>query len=156
MYYLIDKDLKSNYVTLPKYGFLFFLCLTFILIILSVFYLAALVFSVMFAFSTLMIFIVWKINKKICGKKISFTSDTILIYNYKDIKINEYRVENLKKKYIEVGFPDRYGFRYKNYLILYFDFEPYEKMEYGSYWKDPNVIIIQNAELFDAIDKLIK
>lgn len=91
MYYLIDKELKSDYVTSPKYGFLFFLCLTFILIILSVFYLAALVFLVMFAFSTLMIFITCKINKKIYGKK--FLS---LVIRYQFIIIKILKLMNIE------------------------------------------------------------
>ena len=61
-----------------------------------------------------------------------------------------------KKKNIKIAFNEYPKFSYKNCLVLYSNIEPYENMEYRSYWNDPNIAIIQNPELIENINKTIK
>lgn len=61
-----------------------------------------------------------------------------------------------KNKYVKIAFDEYPRFNFKSGLILYLNFEPYEKMEYSVYWDELNIVIIQNAELIDNINKIIK
>ena len=155
MYDLIDEKLKNYYISGHKYMFLIGLCLSIIFIILSIFYAVALVFLVIFATISIIFFVTWKKNKKIYGNKLLYTNDVITIKSHKNLTIKEFKLESLKKKYISIAFNEYPKFSYKCCLVLYLNIEPYENMEYCSYWNDSNIVIIQNSELIDHINKLI-
>ena len=165
MYDLIDKNLKDYYIKGHKCVFLVSLCLLLILGILSFFYTAALVLLVVFAVITITFFITWNKNKKKYGKKLSFNNDTITIYDYKKIKINEFQIEDLKSSYMKISFDEHPRFSYKSCLILYTNFELHENMKPSTFWgqsqysllcSQPNVEIIQNPELIGIINKILK
>ena len=153
MYDLIDEKLKNYYIIAHKYVFIICLSLSLTFGILSVFYNVALVFLVIFAIITLIFFITWNINKKMYGKKLLYANGVITIYDHKNLKINDFKLDALKKKNIKIAFNYYPKFCYKNCLVLYSNIEPYENMEYRSYWNDPNIVIIQNTELIDNINK---
>lgn len=155
MYDLIDKELKNYYICGHKYMFLISLCVSIIFIILSIFYSEALIFIVIFATISVVFFATWNNNKKMYGNKLLYTNDVITIKNHKNLTIKEFKLESLKKKYIPIAFNVYPRFSYKCCLVLYFNFEPYENMEYCSYCNDSNIVIIQNPELIDRINKLI-
>ena len=150
MYDLIDEKLKNYYIIGHKYVFIICLSLSLTFGILSVFYNVALVFLVIFAIITLIFFITWNINKKMYGKKLLYANGVITIYDHKNLKINDFKLDALKKK---IAFNEYPKFSYKNCLVLYSNIEPYENMEYRSYWNDPNIVIIQNTEIIDNINK---
>ena len=154
MFDLIDKELKQYYITAHKYIFLIGLCLSFILIILSVFYTAASALLVIFAIITSAFFITWNINKRKYGKSISFIDGILTIYDYRNYKINEFKFEFLKKKYVNIAFDQYPRFSFKRCLVLYSDSEPYENMEYSSYWNDSSFVIIQKSETIDILINL--
>ena len=156
MYNLIDKKLKDYYIKGHRYMFLACLCVSLVLSVLSIFYIVALVFLVIFATITLIFFITWNINKKMYGKKLLCDNDVITIYNHKNLKINDFKLNTKKKKNIKIAFNEYPKFSYKSCLVLYLNIEPYENMEYRSYWNDPNIVIIQNPELIENINKTIK
>ena len=156
MYNLIDKKLKDYYIKGHRYMFLACLCVSLALSVLSIFYIVALVFLVIFAIITLIFFITWNINKKMYGKKLLFDNDVITIYNHNNLKIKDFKLDTLKKKNIKIAFNEYPKFSYKSCLVLYLNIEPYENMEYRSYWNDPNIVIIQNPELIENINKTIK
>ena len=85
MYNLIDKKLKDYYIKGHRYMFLACLCVSLVLSVLSIFYIVALVFLVIFATITLIFFITWNINKKMYGKKLLCDNDVITIYNHKNL-----------------------------------------------------------------------
>ena len=153
MYDLIEKKLKNYYIIGHKYVFIICLSLSLTLGILSVFYNVALVFLVIFAIITLVFFITWNINRKKYGKKLLYVNGVITIYNHKNLKINDFKLDALKKKYMKIAFDECPRFSYKNCLVLYLNIEPYENMEYRSFWNNPNIVIIQNPELIDIINK---
>lgn len=153
MYDLIDKKLKNYYIIGHKYFFIICLSLSLTFGILSIFYNVALVFLVIFAIITLIFFITWNINKKKYGKKLLYANGVITIYNHKNLKINDFKLDALKKKYMKIAFDECPRFSYKNCLVLYLNIEPYENMEYRSFWNNPNIVIIQNPELIDIINK---
>lgn len=155
MYELIDKELKKYYIDGHKYVFLACLCVSLILGVLSIFYIATLALSVIFAITALIFCISWNLNKKIYGKKLSYTDDTIKIYNHKNIKIDEFRLKTLKKDYLNVAFNYYRKFRFIRCLVLSIDFDPYDNMEYRSFWNNSKIVIIQNSELINHINKLI-
>ena len=155
MYDLIDERLKSYYITGHKCMFFSGLCLSLIFVALSVFYTVAVVFFVIFAIITLTFYITWNKNKKKYEKKLSYTENTITIYDHKNLIINEFKLDSLEKKQIKVAFDEYPKFNYINCLVMYIDFEPYENMEYSSFWNNSNVVIIQNSELIDKILKII-
>ena len=95
MYYLIDKKLKDYYIKGHKYMFLACLCVSLVLSVLSIFYIVALVFLVIFAIITLIFFITWNINKKMYGKKLLCDNDVITIYNHKNLKIIDFKLDTL-------------------------------------------------------------
>ena len=156
MYDLIDKKLKNYYIKGHKYMFLVFLCMSLILSVLSIFYTVALVFLVIFVIITLIFFITWNKNKKKYGKKLTYDNNVITIYDYKDFKINEFQIENLKSTYIKIAFDEYPRFNLKSCFIIYNNFEPYENMEYSSFWNESKIAIIQNSELIDIINKKLK
>ena len=80
MYELIDKELKEYSIDGHKYMFLVCLCVSLILSVLSIFYTVTLVLSVIFAIIALIFCISWNSNKKIYGKNLLYTNDTIKIY----------------------------------------------------------------------------
>ena len=90
------------------------------------------------------------------GKKLLYANGVITIYDHKNLKINDFKLDELKKKNIKIAFNEDHKFSYKNCLVLYSNIEPYENMEYRSYWNDPNIVIIQNPELIENINKTIK
>ena len=153
MYDLIEKKLKNYYIIGHKYVFIICLSLSLTFGILSVFYNVALVFLVIFAIITLVFFITWNINRKKYGKKLLYVNGVITIYNHKNLKINDFKLDALKKKYMKIAFDECPRFSYKNCLVLYLNIEPYENMEYRSFWNNPNIVIIQNPELIDIINK---
>ena len=155
MYELIDKELKKYYIDGHKYMFLACLCVSLILGVLSIFYTLTLVLSVIFAIIALIFCISWNSNKKIYGKKLLYTNDTIKIYNYKNIKIDEFKLKTLKKNYLNVAFNYYPKFSFKRCLVLSIDFDPYDNMEYRSFWNNSKIVIIQNSELIVHINKLI-
>ena len=156
MYDLIDEKLKNYYIIGHKYVFIICLSLSLTFGILSVFYNVALVFLVIFAIITLTFFITWNINKKMYGKKLLYANGVITIYNHKNLKINDFKLDTLQKKNIKIAFNEYPKFSYKSCLVLYLNIEPYENMEYRSYWNDPNIVISQNPELIENINKTIK
>ena len=156
MYNLIDKKLKDYYIKGHRYMFLACLCVSLVFSVLSIFYIVALVLLVIFAIITLIFFITWNINKKMYGKKLLCENDVITIYNHKNLKINDFKLDTLKKKNIKIAFNEYPKFSYKSCLVLYLNIEPYENMEYRSYWNDKNIVIIQNPELIENINKTVK
>ena len=74
-YDLIDKELKSSYVTLPKYMFLFFLFVSFVFGILLLFNKSDgnIFFFVTFLIIAFAILMTWTVNKKWFGKKLALT-----------------------------------------------------------------------------------
>lgn len=150
MYELIDKELKKYYIDGCKYMFLACLCVSLILGVLSI-----LVLSVIFAIIALVFCISWNLNKKIYGKKLLYTNDTIKIYNYKNIKIDEFKLKTLKKNYLNVAFNYYPKFSFKRCLVLSIDFDPYDNMEYRSFWNNSKIVIVQNSELIVHINELI-
>lgn len=153
MYDLIEKELKNYYIIAHKYIFIICLSLSLTFGVLSIFYNVALVFLVIFAIITLIFFITWNINKKKYGKKLLYANGVITIYNHKNLKINDFKLDSLKKKYMKIAFDECPRFSYRNCLVLYLNIEPYENMEYRSFWNNPNIVIIQNPELIDNINK---
>lgn len=156
MYDLIDKNLKDYYIKGHKYMFLVGIFLSLILSVLSVFYILVLIFLVISVIISLIFFITWSKNKRKYGKKLSYNNDVITIYDYKNLKIKEFQIEYLKSKYMKIAFDKYPRLSYKNCLIIYINFEPYENMEYSSYWNESNVAIIQNSQLIDMINKIFK
>ena len=150
MYELIDKELKKYYIDGYKYMFLACLCVSLILGVLSI-----LVLSVIFAIIALVFCISWNLNKKIYGKKLLYTNDTIKIYNYMNIKIDEFKLKTLKKNYLNVAFNYYPKFSFKRCLVLSIDFDPYDNMEYRSFWNNSKIVIVQNSELIVHINELI-
>ena len=98
----------------------------------------------------------WIGGRNTYGNSISVEDGIITIYNYKKNKLREFELNSMEKTYLQITFPWRPSPKYtsKKCLILYKNFEPYENMEYGSYWNDPNVIIIQNPLLIEKINSL--
>ena len=157
MYDLIDKNLKDYYIKGHKYVFLVGVFLSLTLSILSIFYIAALIsLAIIFLTISLIFFITWNKNKRKYGKKLSYNKDIITIYDYKNSKIKAFQIKNLKSSYLKIAFDEYPRFKYRSCLILYIDFEPYENMEYSSYWNESNVVIIQNSQLIDLIKRILK
>lgn len=157
LYDLIDKELKTCYVTFPKYMFLFFSFVSFVFGILLLFNKSAgiILFLVYFAIIAFAILVAWTVNKKRFGKKISINDDEIIVYDYKSRRIQEFKIGEINKVFIDVSF-DRGGWNInRKCMIIYIDFEPYEDMEYRSYWNEANVLIIQNNETIEILNSIL-
>ncbi len=156
MYNLIDEKLRNYYIKGHKYTFITCLCVSLILSVLSIFYTITLALLVIFVIITLIFFMTWNKNKKKYGKKLFYDNNNIIIYDYKNFKISEFKIEYLKTSYIKIAFDEYPRFNYKSCLVIYNNFKPYENMEYSSFWNKSNIAIIQNSELIDIINKILK
>ena len=166
MYDLIEKKRKVFFIVANKYLFFISLCSLFIFIIMAVvewynsstLYIAAIAFAILSAACALTFFITWKKHKVKYGLKLSINDDIITVFDYQNLPIKEFHFGCLNKKYVKVAFDEIKRSEDRNCLVLYAeysDFEPYENMLYGEYWNDPNVIIIQDPELIEMINKIV-
>lgn len=153
MYDLIDNDLRDYYIKGHKYISLVGIFLSLVLSVLSAFYTVAIVFLAMIVIISLVFLTTWSKNKKMYGNKLSLVNDVITICDYKNSKIKEISIECCRIDYIKIAFNQYPKYAYKNCLVIYNNFEPYENMEYTSYWNEPNIVIIQNPQLIGIIDK---
>ena len=60
----------------------------------------------------------------------------------------------MKKEYVNIAFDQYPRFGFKRCLVLYSDSEPYENMEYSSYWNDSSFVIIQKSETIEILINL--
>ncbi|MCI5938804.1 MAG: hypothetical protein SOU07_06235 [Bacilli bacterium] len=155
MYDLIDKKTQKYYILAHKYLLLIFSMLSVMLGILTIFIFILLYFFIISISLSFIFLITTEKNKRKYANRFFYNDEKIIIYNYKNKKIKEIKIELVKCQYIKVAFDEFPKFNYKNCLIIYYDFEPYENMEYSSYWNANNIIIIQNQQSIDMIKKVI-
>ena len=89
-------------------------------------------------------------------KKLTIKDDEIIVYDYKNNKIQEIKVSDTKVAFIDVVFLEHPGYKHRKCMIVYIDFEPYDGMEYRSYWNKPNVLIIQNSKLIEFFKNILE
>lgn len=156
-YDLIDKELKSYFISAQKYMFLFFSFVSFVFVILLLFNKSAgnILFLVPFAITAFTFLMTWTVDKKMYGKKIGINDDEIIVYDYKSRRIQEFKIGEINKALIDVSFLRGYVHIKRKCMIIYIDFEPYEDMEYRSYWNEENVLIIQNNETIEILQKTL-
>ena len=156
MYDLIDNHLRDYYIKGTKYSFIAFLIATIGLGILSPFYDFTVVLSIVVAVPTLVFLFVWRRNKTKYENKLSCNDKTITVYNYKNQKVKEFKLDLMKSGYLKMAFDEYPRYSYKECLILYNDIELYENMEYSSYWNDSNMCIIQNPILIEMVEQRLR
>ena len=110
---------------------------------------------VIFAIITFAFLITWTKNKKRYGKKLSINDDEIIIYDYKNNKIQEFKTSEAKGMFVDVVFDEYPRFKHRKCMIVYIDFVPYNGMEYKSYCNIANIEIIQNSELIEILIKFL-
>lgn len=84
--------------------------------------------------------------------------DTEIKVFYKWKKIHSFKYEEIKYDYkdVVVRMPSiGRNSLICNCLIIHKNVELYNMMEYRSYWKDKNILIIQNKELIENFNKII-
>ena len=155
MYDLIDNHLKNYYIKGTKYCFVAFLIATIVLGVLSPFYNFAAVLCIVIAVPALVLLFVWRRNKTKYENKLSCNDKTVIIYNYKNQKVREIKLDLMKRSYLSIAFDFAKGYSYQKCLILHNGIEPYENMEYSSYWNDSNMLIIQNPVLIKMIEQML-
>ena len=157
VYDLLDKDLREYYIPAHKWCFISWGLLSVVLGVVSFFNNGGIVLAIMAMLVTLVFFVTWNVNKRRYGNTLLYKGGIIKIYNYKNMMLREYTIDSMQSCYVLVGFPAPYGrFTYKKCLILYNDVEIYDKMEYPSYWKDPEMIIMENPQLIEVMDKVLR
>ena len=156
--FLIDKELQTYYITAHKYISIISFAITVVLIILSIFYLFALVFlSTVTAFICVTFFITYRTNKNKYGRKICCVGESLIICDYKGKKIRRLDMGSLKKDYLQIAFDyGRPRYIYKQCLILHNNFKLYEHMEYSSYWNNYNLVIIQNQKTIETLQMTVQ
>ena len=156
-YDLIDKELKSYYIAGHKYMFLVnsFLSLVFGIFLLFNKSTGIIAFLVIFAVIAFTFLMTWTVNKKKYGKKIDINDDELIIYDYKNNRIQVFKVSEVKGAFIDIVFHEYPRYRHRKCMIIYIDFEPYDGMEYRSYWNMTNVQIIQNNELIEILNSIL-
>ena len=157
LYDLIDKELKSYFVTCHKYMFLVSLLLSLVFGIFLLFNKSTgiIAFLVIFAIIALTFLMTWTVNIKRYGKKIAINDDELIIYDYKNNRIQVFKVSEVKGAFIDIVFQEYPGYKHRKCMIIYIDFEPYDGMEYRSYWNMTNVQIIQNEELIKILKDIL-
>ena len=156
MYDLIDNHLKNYYIKGTKYGFIAFLIATIVLGVLSPFYNFAAVLCIVIAVPTLVLLFKWRRNKTKYENKLSCSDKTVTVYNYKNQKVKEFKLDLMKSSCLKMAFDEYPRYSYKECLVLYNDIELYENMEYSSFWNDSNMLIIQNPFLIRMIEQMPK
>ena len=151
--FLIDEELQTYYITAHKCISIISFAITVVLLILSIFYLFALVFlSAVTAFICVTFFITYRINKNKYGRKICCVGENLIICDYKGKKTSELDMSSLKKDYLQIAFDyGRPRYIYKQCLILHNNFELYERMEYSSYWNNHDLVIVQNQKAIETL-----
>ena len=156
---LIEKELKEYYITDLKIGIILFLVASFVLSMLSFFEKSWFIIAIILFCVVILLFVLLNYNKKKYGKKVFIDNQDLIVYNYYGKKERTIILKDVNSCILNVGFEYRAPYIiYKECILLYLnlDFELYEKMEYRSYWKDKNLLIIQNPLLIDEIKKIIK
>ena len=80
---------------------------------------------------------------------VKFNGHTIRSFKYDEIK------HDIKEVVIRMPSRGRKTF-ISECLIIYKDIEIYDMMEYRSYWKNENILIIQDKQLIENLIKIIK
>lgn len=153
VYDLIDKSSKDYYIKAHKCGFIVMLVLSIALGVLSFFATFAMPLLILAVIIDLVFLFTWRRNIPKYGGKLSCGNKAITVYNHKGLKIKEFPIEITNHSYLKIAFDEYPRYSYKKCLVFYNNIEPYEKMEYSSYWNDPNIVIIQNPSLIEMIDK---
>ena len=151
MYDLIDNHLKSYYIKARKCVFFVGIALVIIFGIFSLFYPLLIIFLPIALTIDIIFLFSWRINNRKYGNKISYDKGTLIVYNYKGLKLREFRCEAMKTAYLQIAFNEYPKHTYRKCLVIYKDIELYENMEYDSYLNDPNIIIIQNPFIIEMI-----
>lgn len=153
---LVDCEIKNQQIRVQKICFFGWMIVIGILLVFAFFYPIMMSFVLILAPVDILFLFYWIGGRNTYGNSISVADGIITIYNYKKNKLREFELNSMEKTYLQITFPWRPSPKYtsKKCLILYKNFEPYENMEYGSYWNDPNVIIIQNPLLIEKINSL--
>lgn len=154
-YELIDHQLKEHYIKGYKIVSIVGAIISMALAIFSLFYDAAKVFLIITAIIEVVFLTTWNINKRKYGSKLLFNNDKIIIVDYKEEKIKEWILQSLNAKHINVAFDEYPRHNYKKCLVLYDNTQPYENMEYSSFWDNVGMVIIQNPSLIEIVSEKI-
>jgi len=149
----ILKDEKVGLIILNLLSFIFLIagvCFLFIdngIYVLIMF----LIFAILLSLISILQYIRYQTTVIIENEEIKVYSNNRYI---KSFKLSEINIDN---KDIVIRMPSR-GRKVliSNCLIIYKDIEIYDMMEYRSYWNDKNILIIQNKQLIQALNKIIK
>ena len=156
VYDLIDKSLKDYYIKAYKYVFIVVLVLSIALGVLSLFATFAMPLFILAVIVDLVFLFTWRRNIPKYGGKLSCGNKAITVYNHKGLKIKEFSIDITNHSYLKIAFDEYPRYSYKKCLVFYTNIEPYEKMEYSSYWNDSNIVIIQNPSLIEIINSRIE
>ena len=157
-YHLISKELRDYFITGHKLMFITSLAISIIMASISLFGTAfgttALALSIIFLTISIIFFISWSQNKKKYGKWVSLCNETITLHNYKGVTIAKINLSNCNQIQLNVLFDEVVKNKPKECLVLYNGGEPYDNMEYISFCNNPDMTIIQNADLIKMVKSL--
>ena len=108
------------------------------------------IFAVLLTLISILQYIRYQTTIIIENEKIKVYSNNRYIRSF---ELNEIKIAN---KEVVIRMPSR-GRKalISNCLIIYKDIEIYDMMEYRSYWNDKNILIIQNKQLIQVLNKII-
>ena len=150
MNYVIDLELREHNIIYPKYILIFFVVVNFILLVLSLFIKIIFVFSGMCFFIVLIFSTLYFSNLRKYGLRIKLDNNQIQAIDSKGKILKTFEKNNIFIEKINVLFdwvaPKLIK---KECLLISNKKESFvsNEIEYRSYWKNPNFVIIQNPEL---------
>ena len=148
MNYLLEKELVNHYIVYPKYVAWFFMIISVILLIFSLINSVLWIVFFLFLFVTVIFLMLYFFNKKVYGNKIVIEENVFQLYNMNGKLLRVISLNDMKRsKHIINFYGPRNYCNKKECLIFFQNLTLYEGMEYKSYWKDKNILIVQNPEL---------
>lgn len=155
-YDLIEKELKEYYIAAQKWCFIISSVILLLFVVLAFFYTFAQALLFVCVPISLTFYITYLTGRQRYGKTLRLSDGIVSIYDYKNNLVDEYRLDETSCCYLNVAFDHGRPIRiYKRCLIFYKNIELYENMEYSTYWNDSELVIIQNPQLIEVIEKLI-
>lgn len=156
MNYVIDLELRKHNIIYPKYVLIFFVVVNFILLVLSLFIKIIFVFSGMCFFIVLIFSALYLLNSRKYGSRIYLDNNQIQVLDNKGKLLKTFEKNNIFIEKINVLFdwvaPKLIR---KECLLISNKKESLvsNEIEYRSYWKNPNIVIIQDPELILYLER---
>lgn len=153
---IFDDNIINKYVTVTKYGILIFVIIWSGFIVLDILAQTYLLFFTVGLFLELLIIFAWFKSRQAFCKYFILDNNIVNVYSWNDKLENIIDLKDFLNQEVIIKIKGSYHTDRLLCLILYKNVEIYKEMEYLSYAKDNELLVIQNPLAIKAVKEQIE